>query len=165
MAEKRSAFKILIDTTPKESSPSFNVIGPGVSELTISYNPQTTTEQYIHEDTATTEITGYQPSAPATGQAMPGDPVYDYVNNLRKKMAIGSDAHTTAILWDVYDKQVGGVYPVIKQPVSIQIDSYGGAASDPLTIDYTVNWRGTGEEGTFDPDTKTFTPGGAAVGV
>lgn len=159
MAEKRSAFKILINTTPKETNENYNIIGDGVTELSISYNPQTSTEQYIHEDTATTELTGYQPNAPVTGHAVPGDPVYDFVNDIRKNLYIGSDAHTDAILWDVYDKPTDGIYPVTKQPVSIQIDSYGGAATDPLSIGYTINWRGSGTKGTFDPDTKTFTEG------
>lgn len=157
MSEKRSSFKILMDTTPKETTPDWNLIGPGVTELSISYNPQTNTEQFIHEDTATTELTGYQPNAPVTGQAVPGDAVYDFVNDIRKKLYIGSDAHTNVILWDVYDKPTGGSYPVTKQPVSIQIDSYGGAASDPLSIGYTINWRGSGVSGTFNPETKTFT--------
>lgn len=159
MSEKRSAFKILMDTTPKETTESWDLIGEGVTELTIAYNPQTSTEQYIHEDTATTELTGYQPNAPVTSQAVPGDAVYDFVNDIRKNLYIGSDAHTKVLLWDIYDKPTGSVYPVTKQPVSIQIDSYGGSASDPLSIGYTINWRGSGVKGTFNPETKTFTEG------
>lgn len=158
MAEKRSAFKMFMNTTPG-SSATYNIIGPGATELSISYNPQTSTEQYIHEDTATTELTGYQPNAPVTAQAVSGDPVFDYVNEMRKELPIGSDAHTDVVLVDIFGKQTGGTYSATKQPVSIQIDSYGGAATDPLSVGYTINWRGAGVQGTFDPDTKTFTEG------
>lgn len=72
MSEKRSAFKMFLNTTPKETSATYGIIGPGVTELTISYNPQTSTNQYIHEDVANTDLTGYQPNAPVTGQAVPG---------------------------------------------------------------------------------------------
>lgn len=64
---------------------------------------------------------------------------------------------------DIFETATGGAYPAQKQPVSIQIDSYGGAAADPLSIGYTINWRGNGETGTFNPETKTFTPGASSA--
>ena len=112
-----------------------------MTELSISYNAQTSTEQFIHQDTANTELTGYQPSAPVTAQVVKGDAAFEFINGLRKKLP------------------TGGPYPAARQPVSIQIDSYGGAASDPLAIGYTINWRGEGVEGTFNPDTRAFTAG------
>lgn len=160
MAEKRSAFKMFMNTTPG-STADYNIIGPGVTELSIAYNPQTSTEQYIHEDTATTEMTGYQPNAPVTAQAVKGDPTFEFVNEMRKNLPIGSDAHTDVVLVDLFGKQTGGAYEATKQPVSIQIDSYGGSASDPLSIGYTINWRGAGTQGSFNPDTRTFTEGGS----
>lgn len=161
MAEKRSAFKIFMNTAGGDSAGSYNIIGPGVTELSIAYNPQTSTNQYIHEDVANTDMTGYQPNAPVTGQAVPGDPVFDFINGMRKTLPIGSDAYTDIILVDVFGKQTSGAYEATKQPVSIQIDSYGGPASDPLSIGYTINWRGNGTPGTFNPETKTFTDGAA----
>lgn len=160
MPEKRSAFKMFLNTEPKGSA-AYHIIGPGVTELSVSYNPQTSTNQYIHEDVANTDLTGYQPNAPVTGQAVPGDGVFDFVNEMRKALPIGSDAYTDVVLVDIFGKQTGGTYEATKQPVSIQIDSYGGPASDPLSIGYTINWRGSGVKGTFDPTTKTFTEGTA----
>ena len=132
----------------------------------MNYNPQTSTEQFIHQDSATTELTGYQPNAPVTAQVVKTDPAFQFVNGLRKKRAIGSDAHTDVVLIDKYDIDAAGSaegpFPAERQPVSVQIDSYGGPASDPLSIGYTLNWIGAGESGTFNPTTKTFTPGGAS---
>lgn len=160
MAEKRSAFLLFINTEPKGAG-TYALVGDGVTELSISYNPQTNTEQYIHQDTANTELTGYQPNAPVTAQVVKDDSAFEFINDMRKKLPIGSDAHTDIVMVDVFEDQTGGSYSATKQPVSIQIDSYGGAASDPLSIGYTINWRGSGQAGTFDPDTKTFTASGA----
>lgn len=160
MAEKRSAFRLFLNTAPKATTAEYALVGRGVTELSVSYNPQTNTEQYIHEDTANTELTGYQPNAPVTAQVVKDDPAFAFINEMRQKLPIGSDAHTDVILVDLFGKETGGSYAATKQPVSIQIDSYGGAASDPLSIGYTINWRGSGIQGTFDPDTKTFTEGG-----
>lgn len=159
MAEKRSAFKLFMNTTPKETAATYGIVGPGVTELSVAYNPQTSTNQYIHEDVANTDLTGYQPNAPVTGQAVPGDTVFDFIKEMKDDLPIGSDAYTDVVLVDVFDTATGGAYPATKQPVSIQIDSYGGSATDPLSIGYTINWRGTGVKGTFNPSTKTFTEG------
>ncbi|MCI8810386.1 MAG: hypothetical protein HFF84_09730 [Oscillibacter sp.] len=162
MAEKRSAFLLFINTNPKETA-NYALVGEGVTELSISYNPQTNTEQYIHQDTANTELTGYQPNAPVTAQVVKGDPAFEFINDMRKSLPIGSDAHTDVVMVDIFEEASGGAYPAQKQPVSIQIDSYGGAASDPLSIGYTLNWRGSGTEGTFHPGTRTFTESGPAA--
>lgn len=156
MAEKRSSFQLLINTTPK-SSATYALVGEGVTELSIAYNPQTNTEQYIHQDSANTELTGYQPNAPVTAQVVKGDDAFDYINEMRRNLPIGPDAHTDVVLVDIFEEPTGGSYPATKQPVSIQIDSYGGPATDPLSVGYTINWRGNGVDGTFNPTTKTFT--------
>lgn len=163
MAEKRSAFLLFLNTAPKSTS-DYALVGDGVTELSIAYNPQTSTEQYIHQDTATTEMTGYQPNAPVTAQVVKGDKAFEYINDMRKRLPIGSDAHTDVVMVDVFEDAANGAYPATKQPVSIQIDSYGGAASDPLSIGYTINWRGSGERGTFNPSTMAFTSGGEMEG-
>lgn len=163
MAEKRSAFLLFLNTTPKAVTAEYALVGDGVTELSVAYNPQTSTEQYINQNTATTEITGYQPNAPVTSQVIKGDPAFEFINSMRKKLPVLNDAYTDIVMMDVFDEETGGAYPATKQPVSIQIDSYGGAASDPLSIGYTINWRGNGVEGTFNPDTKKFTETGTAL--
>ena len=162
MSEKRSAFLLFVNTAPGENTGTYALVGDGVTELSISYNPQTSTEQFIHQDTANTELTGYQPNAPVTAQVVKGDAAFEFINGLRKRLPSGSGAHTDIVMTDIFEGASSGGYPAAKQPVSIQIDSYGGAASDPLAISYTINWRGEGVEGTFNPDTKAFTPRGNA---
>lgn len=171
MAEKRSAFLLFINTNNansadggNDSSGGYALVGDGVTELSIAYNAQTSTEQFIHQDTANTELTGYQPNAPVTAQAVKGDAAFEYINEMRKKLPVGSGAHTDIVMVDVFEGETGGAYPATRQPVSIQIDSYGGAASDPLSIGYTINWRGQGVEGFFNPDTRTFSGSAAGAG-
>lgn len=164
MSEKRSAFLLFINTAPGgNGTGSYALVGDGVTELSISYNPQTNTEQFIHQDTANTNLTGYQPNAPVTAQVIKDDKAFEFINNMRKKLPIGSDAHTDVVMVDVFEEETGGSFPAIKQKVAVQIDTYGGAASDPLSIGYTINWLGPGEEGTFNPDTKTWSGGASGV--
>ena len=158
MAEKRSSFVIFMNTTPDGAEETYSVVGTGVTDLTVAYNPQTSSEQFINQDSANSEVTGYQPNAPVTLQVNKGEPVYEYVNELRLKRAAYGDAYTDILLVDAFDS-VQTRYAAEKQPVTIQIDTYGGAAADPLSIGFTINFRGNGETGTFDKDTKKFTKG------
>lgn len=154
---KRSAFVTLINTTPSAEKATYAVIGDGVTDLSISYNPQTKTEQFINQDSADTSITGYQPNAPVTQQVKKGEPVFEFVNALRKSRAIGEDAETDIITVDAFDTATDGAYPAEKQKVSVQIDTFGGPAADPLSISYTLNYKGDPEAGSFNLKEKTFT--------
>lgn len=158
MSEARKNQAIYMNTTPSAGagSETWSLVGVGVNELSIEYNPQTTTEQDIVSATADTEITGYQPTAGASQKVNKGDPVYNFVNGLRKKRALLGDSQTDIIMVDLYETESGGAYPAEKQVVSISIDNYGGAASDPLSIGYTINFKGDSTIGTFNPSTKTF---------
>lgn len=154
---KRSAFMTFIDTKPGAGTPTYALIGDGVTELSIAYNPQSTTEQFINQDSGDTSITGYQPNAPVTQQVKKGNAVFEYVNDLRKKRAIGEDAETTIVTVDAFDGDAENEYTAEQQKVSVQIDSFGGASTDPLSIGYTLNYKGDPIPGKFDPKTKTFT--------
>lgn len=154
---KRSLFMVFLNTTPG-SQKTYNLIGDGATELSIAYNPQNKTEQFISQDSADTQITGYQPNAPVTLQAKKGEAIFEFINRLRKKRAIGEDADTDIVSVDAYEeKDTDGAYPAEQQRVSIQIDSYGGPATDPLSIGFTINFKGDPVEGKFVPSTKTFT--------
>ena len=158
MAEKvkRKLQAIFLNVTPESETPTFEIVGLNVNDLNIEYNPQTNTEIDILSDTAKIEVTGYQPTAPVVQQATKGDAVFDYINGLRKNRAVLDDATTTAVLVDMYDGTENS-YPAEKQEVSIQIDSYGGTGGEPLSIGYTLNFKGDAVAGIFNTSTKTFT--------
>lgn len=156
MAEKRSDSKIFLNTGTI-AVPVYSLLGTGVSDLSIDYSPKTTTEQDITADTASTELTGYEPKAGIKQNAKKGDPVFDFVNALRVGRKIGTNAVTTMIIVDTFQTATAGAYPAEKQEVTVAIDKYGGKGGDPLSIDYTIMYRGDAVAGTFNPTTKAFT--------
>ena len=68
---KRSEFKTFLNTTP-DSTATYNVIGDGVTTGTINYNPEVTTETYIDQTSASTEIERYAPVLPIEASAKSG---------------------------------------------------------------------------------------------
>lgn len=148
---KRSQWRTMMNITPTASSPTWVLEGKGASEMTLSMNPQTTTVQDVTQDTASTDITGYQPSMPVSKSVSISDPTFAFIDDIRRNRKILSDAYTQILNVDVFNPTTSGsssTYPAELQDVSIQIDSIGGPASDPLTINYTYNYRGDGTPGT-----------------
>lgn len=158
---KRSTLMAFLNTTPG-STATWSRMGKGITGQTINYNPQTTTEQYIDEDNATTDVDSYQPSIQTPQTVYVGEPCFEFVNELRKKRAVGDDARTEILLVDAFSGTAGS-YSAEKDTCSIQIDDFGGDAGKPISITYTINLIGDPESGTFDTSTKTFTAAGSTT--
>lgn len=156
---KRSKLAIFLDTSGGEETAEWALIGDGVTEQTIAYNPQTSDEVYIHQDSGTTDVESYKPNIPTPMTAIKGDPVFDYVDGLRKARAIGADARTKICIVYLYETETTGAYPAEQNDCSIQIDDFGGAGGESATINFTINLIGDAVVGTFNPTAKSFTEG------
>ena len=156
---KRSKLAIFLDTSGGEETAEWALIGNGVTEQTIEYNPTTSDEVYIHQDSGTVDVESYKPNIPTPMTAIKGDPVFDYVDGLRKTRAIGADARTKICIVYLYETETTGAYPAEQNECSIQIDDFGGAGGESATINFTINLIGDAVVGTFNPTTKSFTEG------
>ena len=153
---KRSKFATFLNVGTGETD-TWALIGDGVTSMTVSYNPQSSDETYIHQDSGTTDVESYKPTSAVPMTAMQGDPVFDFVDGLRRKRAVLDDARTEVCLVYLYDEATGGAYPAEKNTCSIQIDDFGGEGGGSNVINFTINFVGDGVAGTFNPSTKTFT--------
>lgn len=153
---KRSQIAAFLNTGTS-NSPVWSLIGRGVTSQTISYNPQTTTEQYIHEDNATTSVDSYQVNISTPQTAYAGDPVFDYVDGLRQRRAIGTDAETEILIVYLY---TSSPYKAEKCRATIQIDDFGGDGGASVVLNYTINLNGDPEFGTvvITDGKPVFTP-------
>ena len=156
---KRSKLAIFLDTSGGEETAEWALIGNGVTEQTIAYNPTTSDEVYIHQDSGTVDVESYKPNIPTPMTAIKGDPGFDYVDGLRKTRAIGADARTKICIVYLYETETTGAYPAEQNDCSIQIDDFGGAGGESATINFTINLIGDAVVGTFNPTTKSFTEG------
>ena len=153
---KRSQLMTFIDVTP-ESTATYELIGSGVTAGSIAYNPKVEEETYIHQDNATITVEGYSPKLTLEASAVAGDPVFEFIDELRKARATMSEAETSIV--NVWAYETGGptAYPAEKQTVSIQIDEFGGEGGGSTKINYTINFIGSPTPGTFNAVTKAFT--------
>lgn len=155
---KRSEFATFLNTGTK-TLPIWTRMGKGITSQTISYNPATTSETYIHEDNATTNLDSYAPNIATPQTAYKGEPIFEYVDGLRRSRAVGADAETEVLLVYIYDEQNGG-YSAEKNNAVFQVDDFGGDGGSNVVVNYTVNLNGDPEQGiaTISADgTVTFT--------
>jgi hypothetical protein len=153
---KRSEVKTFLNVAPS-STASYKLIGDGVTTATINMNPNVTNETYISEETASIYVESYAPTLPVEAVAKNGDDVFEFVDGLRKARSILEEAETDIVNVWLYETPSGSEYPAEKQPVSIQIDSFGGDGGVAARINYTINYIGDAIPGTFNPTTLTFT--------
>lgn len=150
MKVKRKEFAAFLNVGTK-ALPVWARMGKGITGQTVAYNPVTSEEQYIDEDSGYTAVDGYKPNIPTPQTAFKGDKVFDYVDNLRKKRAVGSEAETEILLVYMYDKKVSSsepaktTYAAEKNACVIQIDDFGGETS--VMINYTIGLNGDPVEG------------------
>lgn len=156
---KRSEFATFLNTTPAGASPKWSRFGKGVTSQSVAYNPTVGNEHYIDEDNATASVDAYAPTINTPQVAYKNNPVFDYVDGLRRSRAIGDDACTDILMVYLYDKQSDGSYPAEKQRVCISVTDFGGDAGNPLNITYDIGFVGDPVAGkvTISNGNVTFT--------
>ena len=146
---KRSQYQKFLDITPS-STASWKVIGIGVNEASVEFNPNVETEQWIIEDSARNDHTGNQKQLSVTQRCYKNDPEFEFINAGRDKLNYVS--HVLEI--DTWGGSEGS-YPAKKSDCLITIESYSGEE-----IEYTIYFNGDPEEGTssISDGVPTFTP-------
>ena len=144
---KRSEFAAFLNTTPGQAA-TYARMGKGITGQTIAYNPATTSETYIHEDAATTSIDAYAPSINTPQTCYAGEPVFEYVDGLRRARAVGADAETDILLVYIYASEGDNTYAAEKCKAAIAIEEFGGDGGAPTSITYTISLNGDPEIGT-----------------
>lgn len=146
---KRSQYQKFLDITPN-SSRAYKVIGIGISEANVEYNPQVDTEQWIIEDNARNDHTSNQKQLSVTQKCYKGDPEFEFINAGRDKLNYVS--HILEI--DTWNG-TGGTYPAKESDCLITVTSYSGEE-----IEYTIYFNGDPTDGsaTISDGVPTFTP-------
>jgi hypothetical protein len=152
---KRSQVKTFLNTGTL-ISPTWSLIGDGVTTGEIAMNPKTTEETNISDDNATITVDSYSPTLPIEQVAKNGDAVFEYLDSLRKDRDILDNAVTEIVNVWIYETPALTYYYAEKQSVSLQIDKFGGDGGKAAKIGYTINFVGDPVLGEFSPTDLAF---------
>lgn len=152
----REQIATYLNTTPGESSEKWSIVGVGITDYGQSFNPQIETEKWIINKNATSSLESYQIQGDVSQKCYFGDPVYDFVNNLRRTRAIGSQVETQILDVDTYDatgEDTAKKYKAQKNDCMIAVTSYG--TGETPVIEYSIYYNGDPVVGTVSiADTK-----------
>ncbi len=152
---KRSRFATFLNVGTS-AAPNYARFGKGVEEQKINYNPETESTKYIHEDSATTEVSGYAPAYDTTQKTYENEPIFEYMYEKMRLRAIGDQAKSDDLKVYMFKKLAEGIYEAEKCNVIVTITEFDGAE-----IGYTVNENGDPISGyvTITNGAVTFTEG------
>ena len=147
---KRSQFLTYIDTTPSGNTRTWKILGVGINEFSVSYNPQVDTEKWIIEDNARNDHTSNQKQGSVTQKCYKNDPAFTYIAQGRDQL----NYKTKVLDVDTWNGTVGS-YPAKMSDAIITITSYSGEE-----IEYDIYYDGDPTTGTvaIADGVPTFTP-------
>lgn len=163
---KRPSLLTFVNTTPG-SEATYNLCGVYTDDMSVSYNPETEESQDVTQVAKTVTVTGYGLNVPVSTKVVDktgarGYALSNYIDGLRRKMAVAGEADTTFLMVYVYKPATEGAntYEADEFDANIQVDTYGGPANESLGIDYTININGEPRPGkavvtTLDNGDKT----------
>lgn len=133
----RSQFVTYLDVSTT-STPQWKILGVGVTEYGIAYNPQVDTEKWIIEDSARNDHTSNQKQGSVTQKCYKGDPVFEFINAGRDVLNYKSKV-LDIDRWN----GTGDNYPAKLNNVIITIENYMGENAE---IEYTIYYDGDPQE-------------------
>ena len=140
MAQRfRDEYQHYINTatiTGETSNPTWKREGEGVEALSVAFNAQIDTYKTILTRQAQSTFQNYQLSSSISGKrCYSDDPIYDYLDNLRRKATAGE---TQLIEIDsAKTNGTAGHYQAVKYDVLITINEWLG---EDATISYDINY-------------------------
>ena len=142
----RDEFLTFLDVTPSAGTPSFKVLGVGVTDYGISYNPQVDQEKWIIEKNARNIHTSNQKQGSVSQTIYKGDPCFEFVKTARDK----TNFKTHILDVDMFDG-TGSTYPATLSDGMIAITQF---MNEDAVIEYDLYYNGDTKEGTvtFDAD-------------
>lgn len=142
------------------AAPDWERIGNYVESASLQYGTKTETYKDITKPSETTEITGHNVSMPVNGLFYPNDPIFDFIDEMRRSRKILTDASMEIChVWG-YMKSSGtpAAWPAEKATYRVAWESIGDNGAEPAAYNVTFHEATTPVFGTFEPVAKTFTP-------
>lgn len=144
-----------IDSNFGESTASYSRLGKDLEEYNIEMNADSETKKNILGESSTV-VKGYEPSGDVdTFYAYEDDPLFTHLASVINGRETGSTLETTVV--DVLISAAGEVVWAYRENVIVIPKSIGGDTGG-VQIPFEVHYNGGRTAGSFNLETKVFTP-------
>lgn len=157
---KREEFMLFADVAEPPATPSWELLGEKVEDMSLSMNPNVTTVTDV-TGKVTTSLDKYEKQTDVSPMRAKRDSkFFEILYDIVKEEKTLSDVERTFLCVNIFDSMVDDegetVYAAWTQKAVVAVQSYGGN-TEGLDIPFNLHWFGEKTYGTFDPETKTFT--------
>lgn len=112
-------------------------------ELKLKYNASTSEDTYIDEDSPTTNVDNYAVSFDGELTCYKDDPIFTYIDGIRKDRATGTDCETDCIIVYMYDGDTETGFAAEKNRCTVQVSEFGGeGGGGKATLNYSCTFNG-----------------------
>ena len=141
------------------STATYELMGVGFTELNEQPNAQTKSKRYVNMDSASQSVSGYEPTWPFTADQIRSEKAVEFICGIAEQRKTGADAETDMIIVDLDKKtgSTGNTFEARKQRIAIAVSSFGDEDGE-MTCEGDLLGVGDIVNGTFDTQSKTFTP-------
>lgn len=148
--DRDNSLMTFLDVTPSANSMQLEVLGIGITDFGIAYNPQVDQEKWIIEKNARNVHSSNQKQGSVSQTAYKGDPVFEFVAAGRDKL----NYKTHIVDVDIFAED-NGSYPAKMTDGIITITQF---ANEDAVIEYDLYYDGDAVEGTVTFDDTTGKP-------
>lgn len=141
-----------LNTTP-DSTATFALLGVGITDYGISYNPQVDSEKWIIEKNARQVHSSNEKQGSVTQTAYKGDPVFEFIADGRDKL----NYKTQILDVDVYDGTEVGDVITAPAKLSDGLVAVTQWMSDTASVQYDLYYQGDAKTGTATINKSTGT--------
>lgn len=153
----RDDFLTFLDVTPTENNPSWKVLGIGITDYGIGYNPNIDTEKWIIEKNARSIHSSNEKSGSVSQTIYKNDPCFEFVANGRD--VLNYKTHILDIdVWNGTESGGTTTYPAKMSDGLIAITQW---MNENAVVEFDLHYDGDPVEGTVTLDENkvpTFTP-------
>lgn len=145
--------------TSKTEVPEYKLMGKGFNSLDEAPQAQTEEKAYISDASMTKVIKGYQVQFAFDSDLMDDEDTILALYRVGRNQLQGGEAEMDYVRVDLFDKTAeGNAFPARKFRVAVQVDDISGAGAEIIHITGVLGNVGSMELGTFNTQTKIFTP-------
>ena len=139
----------------------YNLIGEGFTTFPESKNPQEYSRKYINYKTEKTDVIGYSPSIAYSCDVIKGEPCVEEIMKITDNEYTGAATHRNVVNVNCWNEITTGEYEANKRTFAVVPDAKGDGTE---ALIYTGTMKAVSDvvHGTFNRETKQFTPDGAS---
>ena len=156
---KRHLLRHFVDTNmdPTYETSDYHLLGEGIASLTEEFNPEEETQQWINQESGTSDVKSYTPSIAVEREDVDQEDtkLTEWFERMIDTLPTGKEAYTSYVR--VRIRGNGPTYPATMQPCTVQVGSTGGDGGSNVVDSLTLGGRGDKVPGTFNVETGKFT--------